>query len=534
MCLGIVNCIRCYQKKEIYPIFDKKNQFLLAIDLIIVTTTFILAGLKFGKVWNFGLSDARAAIANNLAIGSVALGSTALCIDIAGMTLIKNHKQSQLNFTPKFAPQNESQKNRYSQQEQVRQHLIFEKKPIEFLELSSSIIDNIYNFLATDRDSIQTFKSTCRQFKAITLENEKYLTIAKHLSTNYSICATNLNHLPTWRQLKITQVILVGETHMVDQHRKKFADFTHLIWQKNSWALLTEGSEKLSLGTGQIKYLQNEIAKTHEPWDIQCPKYFEEIERYMSEVVLIPQVFLNMRDESNLHEKILKLELLLKHFKFLNLSIDSVILQFEKLKTSVSIDLFVRNENRESYDQRIRKDTALITMQICQIAFDLIDQYDRECIKKIYDRIPERDQSMVANIERLLDCGKKTIIIAGSLHVKQKENSPPDLLQKKKIPFLSLVPLEHAKDHEHATSCEYQRKQLQKLSTMPKEQNKDHAEAMLCASQREELKKIPIGTPISWEELLYYYIALEPTKILLKELQASQAEAALFASQSEE
>lgn len=362
------------------------------------------------------------------------------------------------------------------------------------------IIDNIYDFFATQPASRKAFGNTCRQFRAITFENEKYLITQQYISKNYLVCITNLNNLPTWRQLKTTRVILVGEIH-IDLHHKKFAALTHLIWEKNIWALLAEGPGKHLLGTGQIKYLRSEIAETHESWDIQDRVLFDQVADSLQKILKVTKSFLIMRDECNLEQKIKMIE------NFLNFSRGpleffqspseerrEIYKSLDDLQCSFSLHEFTAEEKTS---KRLYQDmeTISILTQICLMTFKLNIQYAKEFEKIVDESLLERDQTMVANIEHHLATGKKVLVNAGSHHVIQRENSPSDLLQKRKIPFLSLIPMQ---------------------------QEEERIKAFECISPRTKLKECSPDSITGGD--LYYYTA-QVSNIMIQELQACTEEA---------
>lgn len=357
------------------------------------------------------------------------------------------------------------------------------------------IIDNIYDFFATQPASRKAFGNTCRQFHAITFENEKYLIIQQYISKNYLVCITNLNNLSTWRQLKTTKVILVGELHIVDLHRKKFAAFTHLIWEKNIWALLAEGSGKHLLGTGQIKYLRSKIAKTHESWDIQDRVLFDQVADSLQKILKVAKAFLIMRDECNLEQKINLIENFLIEFSQSPSEERGEIYEsLDDLQCSFSLHEFTAEEKTSKRLYQGMKTISIIT-QICLMTFKLNIQYAKKFEKIVDESLLERDQTMVANIEHHLATGKKVLVNAGSHHVIQRENSPSDLLQKRKIPFLSLMPIQ---------------------------QEEDSIKAFECISPRTKLKECSPNSITGGD--LYYYTA-QVSNIMIQELEACTEEA---------
>lgn len=364
----------------------------------------------------------------------------------------------------------------------------------------SEIIDNIYGFLANVHVSRRAFGCTCRRFRNICKENEKHQALAKFVSKNYIVCASNLNSLPLWQQLKMAKVILVGETHNIPRHRKIFAQLTHRIWMKDVWALLTEGSGKEKLGYGQIKYLEDDIAEVHESWDIDCPVLFDLIEGLMRDAIVSAGNFLNMRDEKNPLLFNLKIEKLLSNFKDLSIPVDAINEKIEQMKIYLQSAQIEKDQRSIiNYIIYYRSTKAFVTQKICGLTYDLINECEKSLQNIVHKSLMKRDQEMVVNIGQQITRGKKVLVIAGKTHVIQRENSPSDLLEKKKLPFLSVIPKQPI---HHA------------------------ADTPLRISPREQLKSCNIN---SWNDLHHYY-DLGPGDIILAELQDCIDEATKYNS----
>lgn len=359
--------------------------------------------------------------------------------------------------------------------------------------LSSESADTIYEFLEYDEYSRKSLGLTCHSFHRVHTENQKYVKLAELVRQLYIIHATNVTDMPLWRVLKIVKVILAGESHNRSHHRKKFASLVHMIWELGLWALLTEGGGKMKQGSGQIRYIREEIAKTHESWETarECMNF---VGTSMDITLIVTSRFLNLRDETDPEKILVNFDETISAFKYFsqesNLQLDAELKNMKKWLP------FIHEDVRCMVQFKMERAMACLALSNSLLAF--VDNEWEKIGKAIEENLQARDNDLVSKSAKNVKEGKRVIVNAGRYHVIIQENSPPVQFAAMKIPFLSLLPQE--------------------------KEDKGSSNPTITARERLKGYNVLSAKEISWD-VLHKFCALEPDRVLFEERESCLKEA---------
>lgn len=167
----------------------------------------------------------------------------------------------------------------------------------QLTDLPLFAIDRIYSFL--DKEDVVSLAQSCKYFFDLYKENEKYRKLSLYILERYSVVERSNKDLPFWLRLKVCPTFLIGENHVVEDHRKTFGTFINTIWQEGGFALFLEGGSKHPLGRGLLKYVRNEIGAQQQSWDLD-PSDMESLTRRIlleqTAITILIGKFLSMCD----------------------------------------------------------------------------------------------------------------------------------------------------------------------------------------------------------------------------------------------
>ncbi len=302
--------------------------------------------------------------------------------------------------------------------------------------LNIDSIDAIYDYLAEHGIERGALAISCRSFNQLSRVNERYIGVAKKISETYE-AISNIEDLPLWRQLKKTAVIIVGENHLVDAHRRACGEVAAMIWDEN-WVLLTEGGKKHPGKIGQVKYLTDEMLQTEESWDpAEISAIGNEIEGMRHNLLSLVSLFLTARDEGNENTRIGMCERMIATLKAL-IKID------DKASQTLDLTMEAMKKNRPKGKKRsamYRTAVAQVFSAIgCLIETRLGTYYVNAINQRILQLNSYRHRHMTWKMTAKVGEGKKAFTIAGKQHALAGPEQPVDLLDEKEIPFVSLIP----------------------------------------------------------------------------------------------
>lgn len=319
-------------------------------------------------------------------------------------------------------------------------------------QLPPLVVDTISTLLS-QRDR-WTFARTCKAVFQLCHENAKFEALAEFVIKNYLISERMRKDLPFWLRLKVCPTILIGETHIIDAHRRAFGAFVNTIWDKRFCVLYLEGGT-YSPRTGPLAYVRDAIAAKAKTWDLDKPrleKMAESIGTECSYKVLLIGKFLCVKDADTPEVLLSSIEELIDIFKRACQRLDCpqkiCIPQIEKLRQSIEgAEKAAAEKNSDALIYELfsmRYWQASICSLLGELIFKTCTSWAIEGEKERESINQERDSSLETHLFTARQQKKRAIAYGGSGHMNIAKDSP----FLKGAPFISLIPLHELQESD--------------------------------------------------------------------------------------